>query len=135
MLRCVKRIVGVLSIHLVIGVTVTPSSAQDFVTKEYSSTAYGPTVIMPDWKCWYSDCKLANCHMDTVQQPSLGKLKVKVIRVHLDQSAGYCAGAPIAALQITYVPRPGVHGQDEVVMRSIADNGGRHMLYFHIAVP
>lgn len=81
------------------------------------------------------DLQYAACHMTTIKKPTLGTLSPRVGPSHIVSVGTVCHGQPISALSIRYTPRPGTHGQDDVVLRSIADNGGRHLLYIHIDVP
>ncbi|WP_457817302.1 hypothetical protein, partial [Staphylococcus aureus] len=85
---------------------------------------------------WFpTNCRYAPCHMVTVQKPRLGTLRPSVSPTHLPATMSTCAGAPVPGLTIIYTPRPGAHGRDEVVLRSIAENGGRHILRIHVEVP
>jgi len=111
------------------------AAAQDFVTQDYRFTANGPLKLLDAWTCWFPSCKYAACHMTTIKQPTLGRLTPRVGPTQIPAQGGVCAGQPVPGLTLTYTARAGAHGADEVVLRSIADNGQRHMLTFHIDVP
>jgi hypothetical protein len=113
----------------------TPSRAQDFVVQEHQLTANGSVNLLTGWACWFSDCRFANCHMETTKKPQLGALRVAVKPATIPSSGGACAGHPTPGLTVTYTPRPGAHGTDTVELRSLADNGGRHLLRYTITVP
>lgn len=132
-----SAVVRLLTLAAIFTGWLTPSTAeaQGFETASRQVVANGPTVILPRWTCWYPDCTYASCHMTTIQEPSLGRLTPHVTKVPIPPNGGACAGRPIAELSITYTPRLGAHGIDTVVMRSMADNGGRHLLYFRVIVP
>jgi hypothetical protein len=109
--------------------------AEDFQTRSSRFSATGPTVILANWTCWSGDCKYAPCHMSVVQKPALGTLTPSVRKGVFPFSAGQCAGKPAPLLNITFTPRSGAHGSDDVVLRSMSDNGSRHILNIHIDVP
>ena len=108
--------------------------ADEFQRIDYRYTAARPVVILEGWSCWYPNCRFASCNMNTEVRPRLGTLKVQVRPVTIP-AGNACAGHATRGLFITYTPRPGAQGQDEIVMRSIADNGGRHVLHFSVLVP
>jgi hypothetical protein len=115
-------------------IAVAPATAQDFVVQEHQINAPGPVVLLSGWACWFSDCRFANCNMQTTKKPQLGALKVEVKPATIPSSGGSCAGRPTPGLAITYTPRAGAHGADTVELRSIADNGHRHLLRYTITV-
>ena len=115
--------------------SAVPAKADEFTRLSYEFTANGPTVILAGWTCWFADCEYAACHMTTLQMPALGVLRPSVRQGMIPSTAGKCAGKPVPVLTITYTPRHGAHGRDEVVLRSIADNGGRHVIVIHIVLP
>ena len=126
---------GVMAMTSLVPLTV---AAEEFKTRSYRLTANGPTVILKNWTCWFGSdagCKYAPCHMTTLQKPALGTLKPSVEPGTIPASGGRCAGKPAPVLTITYTPRHGAHGAEEIVLRSISDNGARHILNFHIDVP
>jgi hypothetical protein len=104
-------------------------------SQSFRFSAKGPIQILSNWTCWYADCRYAPCHMTVVQQPTLGALTPEVRHGVFPASAGQCAGKPSPILNITYTPRSGAHGSDEVVLRSMSENGSRHTLKIHIDVP
>lgn len=113
-----------------------PCAAEEFQMHSSRFVANGPVVVLANWTCWFpTTCKYAACRVTTVQKPTLGTLKSVVGPSVVPAMGGQCAGKPIPALTITYTPRPGAHGGDEIVLRSIADNGGRHMMNIHVDVP
>lgn len=114
---------------------LSPARAEEFKRLEYHFAATGPTRILSGWTCWFADCKYADCHMTTLQRPKLGALRPVASSGVIPAPGGRCARHPAPVLAILYTPRPGAHGADEVTLRSIADNGGRHILHFHIDVP
>jgi hypothetical protein len=119
---------------LMIG-AAAPSRAQDFVVQDHQLTASRPVSLLNGWACWFGDGSFANCHMETTKKPQLGALRVAVKPATIPSSGGTCAGRATPGLYVTYTPRPGVHGTDTVELRSIADNGGRHLLRYTITVP
>ena len=132
----VRLAVAALGALAVISLAAVPVAAEEFKTLSFRFTANGPTAIVDKWTCWFdADCQYAACHMTTVRKPTLGTLKPFAGPGAIPAWAGRCAGKPVPVLTITYTPRPGVHGVDEIVLRSIADNGGRHILNIHIDVP
>jgi len=116
-------------------VAATPLRAQDFVVQEHQLTAGGPVNLLSGWACWFGDCSFANCHMETTKKPHLGALRVAVKPATIPSTGGACAGHATPGLYVTYTPRPGAHGTDKVELRSIADNGGKHLLRYTITVP
>jgi hypothetical protein len=114
---------------------VSPSRAQDFVVQDHQLTAGGAVNLLNGWACWFADCRFANCHMQTTRKPQLGALRVAVKPATIPSSGGTCAGRATPGLYVTYTPRPGVHGTDTVELRSIADNGDRHLLRYTITMP
>lgn len=116
--------------------TATRAAAQQFETLDYNFVAAGPIQIVSGWTCWFPNCRYAPCHMVTVQKPRLGMLRPSVSRTQVPMTLGNaCSGASLPGLTIVYTPRPGAHGSDEVVLRSMAENGGRHILRIHVEVP
>jgi len=120
---------------LIIAAADTPLRAQDFVVQEHQLTAGGPVNLLSGWACWFGDCSFANCHMETTKKPQLGALRVAVKPATIPSTGGACAGHATPGLYVTYTPRPGAHGTDTVELRSIADNGGKHLLRYTITVP
>jgi len=115
---------------------VGAAAAEPVQTLSYSFTANGPTVVLSKWTCWFgADCAYAPCHMTTARTPALGALAPRVEPGVVPSSGGRCAGMPVPVLTITYTPRRGVHGADEVVLRSNSDNGFRHVINIHIEIP
>ena len=112
-----------------------PATAQEFAVQDHQITASGPVKLLSGWACWFPDCRFANCNMQTTTKPQLGALKVEILPTTIPSSGGNCAGRPTPGLTITYTPRAGVHGADKVELRSIADNGHRHLLRYAISVP
>jgi hypothetical protein len=104
-------------------------------SQSFRFSAKGPTLILSNWTCWYPDCRYAPCHMTVVQKPTLGTLTPAVRHGVFPASAGQCAGKPSPTLNITFTPRPGAHGSDDVVLRSMSENGSSHTLNIHIDVP
>jgi hypothetical protein len=131
-----KRVV-VLSLLLapLVVATAIPSQAEDFVVQDHQLTAKGPVNLLNGWACWFADCSFANCHMETTRKPQLGALRVAVKPATIPSTGGTCTGRSTPGLYVTYTPRPGAHGTDTVEMRSVADNGSRHLLRYTITVP
>ena len=115
--------------------TAPSSRAQDFVVQDHRLTANAAVNLLNGWACWFGDCRFANCNMQTTKKPQLGALRVAVKPATIPSNGGACAGRPTPGLYVTYTPRPGAHGTDTVELRSIADNGGRHLLRYTITVP
>jgi hypothetical protein len=107
-------------------------------TLSYRFIANGPTVVLNRWTCWFGPnggCKYAPCHMTTVQQPRLGRLKPAVISGSIPANGGACAGRPVPMLNMTYTPSPGGHGVDQMVLESHSENGLSHTIYILVDVP
>ena len=104
-------------------------------SQSFRFSAKGPTLILSNWTCWYPDCRYAPCHMTVVQKPTLGTLAPAVRHGVFPASAGQCAGKPSPTLNITFTPRRGAHGSDDVVLQSMSENGSRHTINIHIDVP
>jgi hypothetical protein len=105
-------------------------------TRTSRFVANGPIVILANWTCWFGgSCKYAPCHMNVVQKPTLGTVAPAVHHGVLPPEAGSCAGKPAPLLNITYTPRAEAHGSDEVVLRSMSENGLRHTLNIHVDIP
>jgi hypothetical protein len=113
----------------------TARVAAEELTQSFRFSANGPTLILSNWTCWYADCRYAPCHMTVVQKPTLGSLTPTVRHGVFPASSGQCAGKPSPILNITFTPRAGAHGSDDVVLRSMSENGSRHTLNIHIDVP
>jgi len=115
---------------------IESATAEQYTVLNFHYVAKGPTEILGGWTCWFANCKYAPCHMVTEREPQLGTLRPYVSPGPIPAEAGArCRGVSIPKLHLTYTPRPGARGDDEVTLRSTAENGGRHLIYIHIEVP
>lgn len=121
---------------LVVIATFKPAFSEDFTVQERQITAPGAVKLLSGWACWFADCSFANCRMQTTKKPRLGTLNIEVKSTTISADLSKtCAGRPTPGLYITYTPRAGAHGADAVELRSIADNGKKHLLRYSITVP
>jgi hypothetical protein len=130
-----KRLAALLLLAVLVTAAPAPSRTQDFVVQEHQLTANSPVNLLNGWACWFGDCRFANCHMETTKRPQLGAVRVAVKPATIPASGGTCAGRSTPGLYMTYTPRRGAHGTDTIELRSIADNGQRHLLRYTITVP
>jgi hypothetical protein len=136
--RLILATLGAVVLVALDSIPALPQVGQNFQTLTYRATATGPTLILAKWTCWFGsdqDCKYAPCHMTTVQEPKLGKLRPAVSPGVIPANGGVCAGRPVPVLNITYTPKPGAHGSDEVVLESRSENYSRHMIHIYVEVP
>ena len=112
---------------------VTPAVAQKQET--HRVTANGPTVLLSDWTCWHSDCSFANCDARMVRKPSQGTIQVRIRDTTIPRQGRQCAGRPTKGLNLTYEPRAGARGADEVIFRITADNSGNYLKRYLITLP
>lgn len=121
---------------LIMIATFKPALSEEFVIQEHQIAAPGAVKLLSGWACWFADCSFANCRMQTTKKPRLGTLNIEVKPTTISaDSSKTCAGHSTPGLYITYTPRAGAHGADAVELRSIADNGKKHLLRYSITVP
>jgi hypothetical protein len=130
-----RIVAAMLSAGLSWGTLVAAAHAQAPKEETYRITAQGPTLLLNNWTCWHSDCAFANCNARMVREPKQGAMQVRVRDTTIPRTAGRCAGRPTKGLNLTYVPRAGAHGVDEVTIRITADNGGNYLKRYLITLP
>jgi hypothetical protein len=117
------------------GTLAAPAEAQAPKQETYPIIARGPTRLLENWTCWHGDCSFANCNARMVREPRQGNMQVRVGDTTIPRTGGKCAGQPTKGLNLTYVPRAGARGADEIIIRITADNGGNYLKRYLIVLP
>jgi hypothetical protein len=130
-----RIVAATLSAGLSSGALVVSAHAHAPKQETYPVVARGPTPLLTSWTCWHGDCSFANCNARMQREPRQGTMQVRVVDATISRNGGKCAGRPTKGLDLTYIPRAGARGADEVIIRITADNGGDYLKRYLIILP